>query len=205
MYDFPLTTEGYQDNLREELPLPCCCLYFIACFRTWHVASASIRGISMSKLKLTRPVGVQRQPRHQQFWEQVERLLRMSPGAFFGIPGEPGQAGVCPCRTKSLGNHSAPRSRISLLFRRTSPARHPQRPRVDVCECNARSLRSRCHHDKRRASQKLCSSTRSGSLLCQGLYRQSRNRGRASRPPFLDYPAHGFTRLTMLGAGPTCS
>ncbi|CAE7838571.1 unnamed protein product [Symbiodinium sp. CCMP2592] len=54
MYDFPLTTEGYQDMAR---------------------------GIS----KHSWNIHVKAQA------HEVERLLRMPPGAFFGIPGEPGQ------------------------------------------------------------------------------------------------------------------
>ncbi|CAK9091470.1 Superoxide dismutase [Mn] [Durusdinium trenchii] len=54
MYDFPLTTEGYQDMAR---------------------------GIG----KHAWNVHVKAQA------HEVERLLRMPPGAFFGIPGEPGQ------------------------------------------------------------------------------------------------------------------
>ncbi|CAE7925767.1 sodA [Symbiodinium sp. KB8] len=54
MYDFPLTTEGYQDMAR---------------------------GVS----KHSWNIHVKAQA------HEVERLLRMPPGAFFGIPGEPGQ------------------------------------------------------------------------------------------------------------------
>ncbi|CAE7519936.1 CPK19 [Symbiodinium natans] len=61
MYDFPLTTEGYQDMAR---------------------------GIS----KHSWNIHVKAQA------HEVERLLRMPPGAFFGIPGEPGQAIEVPPR-----------------------------------------------------------------------------------------------------------